>query len=633
MCGLAGFIGAGDAGDLSRMTNALSHRGPDGVGMWADPERPVWLGHRRLTVRDPNGGRQPMWSVDERVGVVFNGEIYNDRELRAALEARGHVFQTRDSDTEVLVHGYEEWGEDLPTRLNGMFAFVVYDRERGRLLLALDRFAEKPLFYAHGSDLFAFASELGALACHPGVDRALDPLALRKFLGHGFIPSPLTPLRGVRKLPPGGRVVFDIASGVPRQDRWWRFAIRPDPSMNERSEGDLAEELRELIRDAVRVRLVSDVPLGCFLSGGLDSAAVAALAAREVKTATMRAFSIGFDDPARDETVGAARTAREVGADHTVIRLSAGDMMDDVAGMLGRSGEPIGDATIFATYRLSLETRRHVVVALSGDGADEMFAGYPQFPAMAAARRFKRWTPAPLRRGLLSMTRMLPMVGRSDDPVRADTARGMAALEWPEALWNPMWLAPATPALIDRLFGDHTPVEELYSEALELWEGSEATDPLDRALEYHAGLSLPDGILARADRGAMAASLESRAVFLDNGIVDFCARLPNRWKLRDGRRKHLFREAMRGVLSDEVLTRKKRGFDPPLCRWLRRLPIEAWGGVVDAGIDLGEIERRVRGHQSGSADNSLLLWAGLGLARGLDTLRASPPPVLMPNAA
>lgn len=615
------------------MTDALTHRGPDGVGYWADPERSVWLGHRRLTVRDPNGGRQPMWNDDERVGVVFNGEIYNDRELRAALEARGHVFRTRDSDTEVLVHGYEEWGEELPTRLNGMFAFAVLDRDKGLLLLACDRFAEKPLYYATGPDLFAFASELGALACHPGVDRGLNPLALRKFLAHGFIPSPLTPLLGARKLPPGGRAVFDTASGALREDRWWRFSIRPDPAMDERSEEDLAGELRELIREAVRVRLVSDVPLGCFLSGGLDSAAVAAIAAREVDTSPMRTFSIGFDDPARDETIAAARTAREVGAEHTVIRLNATDMMDDVAGMLGRSGEPIGDATIFATYRLSLETRRHVVVALSGDGADEMFAGYPQFPAMAAARRFKRWTPTPLRRGILEMTRMLPLVGKTDDPVRADTARGIAALEWPEALWNPMWLAPARPALIDRLFGVHTPVEELYSEALELWERSEATDPLDRALEYHAGISLPDGILARADRGAMAASLESRAVFLDNGIVDFCARLPNRWKLRDGRRKYLFRRAMRGVLSEEVLTRGKRGFDPPLCRWLRRVPEEAWGGVADAGLDAREIERRVRSHKAGSADNSLLLWAGLGLARSLERLREPVPRSFMPSAA
>lgn len=619
MCGVTGFVGAGDGGDLSRMTDALAHRGPDGAGMWHEDDHPVWLGHRRLTVRDPEGGRQPMWNAEETIGVVFNGELYNDAELRAALTARGHVFLTRNCDTEVLIHGYKEWGEDLPARLNGMFAFAVYDRVRGRMLLACDRFAEKPLYHAQGNGVFAFASELGALAEHSRIGRDLDSLALRKFMAYGFIPAPLTMLKRVRKLPPGGRLVVDTATGAVREDRYWRFAIRPDPAMDARGEDDLADELRGLIRDAVRVRLVSDVPLGCFLSGGLDSAAVTALAARE--TGAMQTFSIGFDDPARDETAAAARTAREVGAAHTIIRLSPADMIDDVERILGQSGEPIGDATIFATYRLSLETRRHVVVALSGDGADEMFAGYPQFPAMAAARRFKRWVPRPVRAGLRAATRFLPMTGSTDDPVRADTARGMAAIDWPEALWNPMWLAPASPALIDRLFGIRTPVEELYSEALELWDRSDAADPLDRALEYHAGMSLPDGILARADRGAMAASLEARAVFLDNGIVDFCTRLPNRWKVRGNQRKYLFRKAMRGVLSDEVLTRRKRGFDPPLCRWMHRLPVETWAGVADAGVDRAEMERRIHAHHAGTQDNSLLLWAGLGLARSLDRLR------------
>lgn len=632
MCGLAGFAGRGDIDDLAAMTTALAHRGPDGEGLWQEQGCPVYLGHRRLAIRDLVHGYQPMWSADGRIGVVFNGEIYNDAELRRHLESRGRVFRTRNCDTEILIHGYAEWGTALPERLNGMFAFAVFDRNAGRLLLACDRFAEKPLFYATGSGVFAFASELAALTRHRGVDRSPDPLAAQKFMAHGYVPAPLTPLKAARKLPPGGRLVYNLADGRWTEDRYWRFAIETDSDLERLGEDELAEELEGLILQAVRRRLVSDVPLGCFLSGGIDSATVLAMATRCLDGEPVRTFSLGFDLPGADETDDAERTAAAFGSRHTTIRLSPDRMAADLDRILSSPGEPIGDATLIATHDISLATRRHVTVALSGDGADELFAGYPQFAAMASARAFRRFVPGALRRGLRELTRLLPLT-RGNDVVRADIERGMAALDWPEPLWHPLWLAPASPPEIGLLFGEPVKAEELYSEALDLWERSASPHALDRTLEYHAGMALPDGILVRADRGTMLASLEGRAVFLDNDIVEFCRRLPHRWKLRGGVRKYLLRRAMEKHLPTDVLTRRKRGFDLPLCRWLRALPSSAWAGAVHTGIDMKELNRRIAAHRSGKADYSLFLWASLSLARSVAGFPIEPGSLSAPQPA
>lgn len=280
MCGLAGFVGAGDRTDLARMIAAQTHRGPDGEGWYVDQQAPVYLGHRRLAIRDQVDGAQPMWNAEHTIGVVFNGEIYNHQELRDRLTAQGYVFCTDHSDTEVLVHGYAAWGSALPERLNGMFAFAVYDRRRRLVFLACDRFAEKPLFYARSAGVFAFASELRALTRHRRIDRSIALPAIQKFLAHGFLPAPHTLLRDAFRLPPGGRLTYDLATGQISQDRYWRFSIEPDSTLDRASEPALVEQLRDLLVQAVGRRLVSDVPLGCFLSGGLDSATVLALAAR-----------------------------------------------------------------------------------------------------------------------------------------------------------------------------------------------------------------------------------------------------------------------------------------------------------------------------------------------------------------
>src|SRR5471032_1272850 len=317
MCGLAGFVGAGTVADLRAMGAAIVHRGPDGEGIHVDPAASVYLLHRRLAIVDLEGGEQPMWNETRDIGVIFNGEIYNHLELRAALMAKGHVFRSHHSDTEVLVHGYEEWGEDLPSRLNGMFAFAILDTPGRRLFFARDRFGKKPLYYTCRPGLFAFASELTALLRHPGVERRIDRRSLQKLFAYGFIPSPRSLYEGIHRLPAGHQMTFALERpGEVKVRKYWEFAIEPTTDIPANPEAVWGEELRHLLAQAVRRRLMSDVPLGVFLSGGIDSSAILAFAAAELPAGQVQTFSIGFREPSFDESGYARAVAKRFGSQH-----------------------------------------------------------------------------------------------------------------------------------------------------------------------------------------------------------------------------------------------------------------------------------------------------------------------------
>ena len=405
MCGLAGFAGPGDRGDLQAMTDALVHRGPDGEGLYVDPDRAVFLGHRRLAVLDIEGGAQPMWDAAGEIGVVYNGEIYNHLELRAELEAQGRRFRSDHCDTEVLLHGYRVWGAELPRRLNGMFAFCVYDRRAGRLFLARDRFGEKPLYHAKlpGGGL-AFASELGALARHGRVGRELSARALQKFFAYGFVPAPLSIVEGCEKLPGGCTLTYDLCDGRCEVKRYWRFALEPERAWVDRPEAELAEELRALIVQATRRRLTADVPLGFFLSGGVDSSAVLAAAARSTPPERLRAFTLGFSEPSFDESDAARRVGAALGIEHAVEVLDLATAKAQALDVLSRLDEPSADASVLPTALLARFARREVTVALTGDGADELFAGYDPFAALAPARLYDAAVPKPLHALLRAAT-------------------------------------------------------------------------------------------------------------------------------------------------------------------------------------------------------------------------------------
>jgi len=612
MCGIAGFVAPRDLGSrevLERMTRALTHRGPDAEGYQIDVEQGVHLGHRRLSIVDLAGGAQPMSSQDGELTIVFNGEIYNHAELRAELLAKGHSFQTDHSDTEVLLEGYRAWGEGMLDRLNGMFAFALYDTRRGQLFLARDRFGKKPLYWFQREGTFAFASELTALLHHPAAPRNESTLALKKYFAYGYIPAPLSAIDGIFKLPGGWCGTLDIATG--RSDswspkKWWEFRLEPSSlEVTPARCAAWAEELLSVLDGAVKRRLMSDVPLGVFLSGGIDSSAVAALAARHLPAGRLRTFSIGFTDPSFDESAYAREAAAFIGCDHQLEILDLERARDLLPGLLARLDEPMGDASILPTWLLSGFTRRHVTVALGGDGGDELFAGYDPFQALQKADLYSRLVPRSLHPAIRLLASRLP-VSHANISLDFKIKRTLRGLSYRDELRLPVWMGALEPSEIDRYFGDHTSEEELYSEAIEAWKSAgEQAHSVDRALQFFTRLYLQDGIMAKVDRASMLHSLEARSPFLDLEVIDFARRLPHTVKLREGTTKWILKKALEPVLPASILHRKKKGFGTPIGPWLREgaiapeIPADPAGSIV---------RKALQSHRSGHSDERLFLW-------------------------
>ena len=555
-----------------------------------------------------------MWNEDQTVGVVFNGEIYNHVELRRLLEERGHRFHSDHSDTEVLVHGYEEWGTELPLRLNGMFAFAIWDKARSRLFLARDRFGEKPLFFSKAPRCFAFASELSSLRCHPQVDTTLDVRSLQKLFGYGFFPGSRTPYRNISKLPGGHWLLFDLKSDQVTLRRYWKFSLQPDASLLARKDEDLADELDGLLTQAVKRRLISDVPIGLFLSGGINSSAVLAAATRLMDPAQVRTFTVGFNEASFDETEYARRVAGILGTQHEVRKLDLDQARDVFPKLLSQMSEPLGDSSILPTYLLSEFTRKHVTVALSGDGADELFAGYDPFHALKPAAAYSALVPGPLHEIVRRMASRLPVSTRNMS-LDFKLKRTLNGLSYSSRLWNPVWLGPLPPPEIGRIFGQEIKAEELYEEAIELWDGAPQLNLVEKTMEFYTTFYLQDGILTKVDRASMLNSLETRAVFLDNDLVEFASRLPTSFKYRNGKGKYLLKKVLSRRLPADIVDRPKKGFGIPLALWLREIPKQIPLNDV-AGIDTGEVAELWRAHRSGQANNAIALWVWLSLQAG-----------------
>ncbi len=615
MCGIAGFVGTGDERHLQAMSDALVHRGPDGAGKYIDRPNSVFLAHRRLSILDIQGGDQPMWNEDGQIGVVFNGEIYNHVELRKALLSKGHVFRSDHSDTEVLVHGYEEWGEDLPARLNGMFAFSIYDRPRRRLFFSRDRFGKKPLYYSQGNGFFGFASELTALIKHPRVARDIDANSLRKYFAYGFIPAPNALYRNVAKLPGGHWMSYDLASGTITQGRYWQFRVEPPDRVPPDPEESWGEELRTLLSQAVKRRLISDVPLGIFLSGGIDSSAILAFAAAHVPQRQNKTFSIGFHERSFDESHYALRAAKFSGSDHHHDVLSMEKASELVPEVLSRLDEPMGDSSILPTYLLCRFARQHVTVALGGDGGDELFAGYDPFRALQLARWYQRLVPAWLNGGLRSLAEWLP-VSRTNMSLEFKIKRGLRGVSYPESAWNPAWLGALEPSELQELFDEPVRYEDVFEEAISAWENSSADNLVDRTLEFYTRFYLQDDILTKVDRASMMVSLEVRAPFLDNDVVEFARRIPHWYKYRNGQTKYLLKKAMEHMLPRDIVYRRKKGFGVPLARWLKDWH-ETQVAPQTPPHDAAWVSRKWQEHRADNADHRQFLWCWIVLQNHL----------------
>ena len=595
------------------MGDAIRHRGPDGEGLHVDPARNVHLIHRRLAILDIAGGDQPMWNEDRTVCVIFNGEIYNHVELRTLLVARGHTFRSDHSDTEALVHGYEEWGEELPSRLNGMFAFAIWDAPRGRLFLARDRFGKKPLYYCSQPGLFAFASELTALQRHPSVPTDIDRGSLRKLLAYGFVPSPRSLYRSVERLPGGCQLMVDVARPhAAAVRRYWEFAIEPPLDIPKDPERVWGEELRALLSQAVRRRLMSDVPLGVFLSGGIDSSAVLAYACANMPKGNVHTYSIGFREPSFDESGFARSAAAKLGSVHHEEILGIERARELAPEVLGRLDEPFADPSIVPTYLLSRFARQDITVALGGDGGDELFAGYDPFKALNVARWYNALVPAWMKGGIRRLADWLPV---SDDNMSLDfrVRRGLQGASFAPPMWNPAWLAPFEPREVEELLGEPVAAEELYSEAIDAWQSARATHVVDRTLEFYTRFYLQDDILAKTDRASMMVSLEVRSPFLDQDVADFARRIPHEYKYRHGETKYLLRSAMRGVLPDEIIDRRKKGFGIPAAKWLRDWPEAEFARAGAMVRNPAWVAGHLAEHKSGRRDHRMALWCLLAL--------------------
>jgi asparagine synthase (glutamine-hydrolysing) len=615
MCGIAGFVGEGSAADVDAMNAAQAHRGPDGTGCWVDEAHRVHLGHLRLAIIDLAGGAQPMWSADGRAGIIFNGEIYNFAELRAELVAQGVQFLTDHSDTEVLLQAYRHWGDDCVKRLNGMWAFVIYDRARRRLFGSRDRFGKKPFYYVDRPGLFAFASELSALMAHRSIQAPVSRLGLQKYFAYGYIPAPHSIYEGVRKLPGGHSFEYDLAAQRLRTWKYWDFELEPQAPGDARQEERWCEELRDLLGKAVRRRLVSDVPIGAFISGGIDSSAVAAYASEALGPGRLNTFSIGFQEPSFDESAYARRAAQHVRSVHHERMLSIDLARELAPTVLGRLDEPMADSSILPTYLLSGFAREKVTVALGGDGADELFAGYDPFRALRLAKLYASVVPKPLHRGIVLAAARLP-VSHSNMSLDFRIKRTLQGLSFPPRLWCPTWMAPVAPADLAECVGAPVDLEEVYSEAIAAWDEDRNTSYVDKVLRFYTKLYLQDDILTKVDRASMMHSLEVRAPFLDIELVDFVRKLPATVKLRGNTTKWILKKALEPVLPRDILYRSKKGFGVPIGAWFKAgsLPIRANGAPIigDAFTD-----ERLRRHVSESSDERAFLW-------GVSVLNHSP---------
>ena len=622
MCGICGVIHFDGAPVtqqlLAAMNERLTHRGPDGDGYLSDGA--VGLAMRRLKIIDIAGSDQPLYNEDGSVALVFNGEIYNYHALRQGLEQRGHRFKT-DGDGETIVHLYEEYGSGAVEHLRGMFALALWDAKRGRLVLARDRFGQKPLYFYQDRRLFAFASEIKALLAHPDVPvvsrfAADDGRALEEYLSFGYVPAPFTAFRGIWMLEPALLKQVDVSADEGEPHFWdayyyWdlpRLAA-PDPAAKAET---YIGELREQLAEAVKLRLVSDVPLGAFLSGGLDSSLIAALM-RQHSNAAVKTFSIGFEgDDSFDETPYAEQVARHLGTEHTAFRVKA-DALELLPELVWHHDQPFADSSAIPTYLVSKLTRQQVTVALTGDGGDELFAGYERFYAAELIRRLG-FVPAPLLRGAAGLLRLLPEGTGYYDPVKRARRFAQAASQPLEAAYFDLvrvfdadLLARISPGA-----AAHRPVIDGYLNA-------DQPHAIAGLVEANMRSYLPDDLLIKADRCSMQASLEARAPFLDHQLAEFAATIPFNLKLKGSRTKHILKEAARGLLPDEIIERKKHGFGVPLGAWLRRdiAPVRdilLSRRARERGLlQMSVVERLISEHETGRRDHSRQLWALLTL--------------------
>lgn len=617
MCGIAGIVDLTgqrhiDRELLQRMNHALYHRGPDEGGLHVEPG--VGFGHRRLSIIDLSGGQQPLFNEDGSVVVVFNGEIYNFKELFLELRAAGHRFRTH-CDTEVIVHAWEEWGEACVDRFRGMFAIALWDRNQRTLFLARDRLGVKPLYYAVlANGELIFGSELKALLVHPKLERRINEQAVEDYLALGYVADPKCIYSSVSKLPPGHIMVIKAGQSVFRPKQYWDVPFTVNASLSEQK---AIEELHAHLEDAVRIRMVAEVPLGAFLSGGVDSSAVVAVMAK-LSTTPVNTCAIGFNDPMYDESQYAASVAAQYRTNHYTEHVAADDFsaLNQLAAVYD---EPFADSSALPTYRVCQLARKHVTVALSGDGGDENFAGYRRYKWHMREERLRALLPAGLRRPLFgSLGKAYPKLDWAPRIFRAKTTFQSLAMDTVEGYFHGVSVIPSP--LRDRLLSAAFKRRLQGYNALHVFRSHQAQSSTQHPLHLIQYIDLKTylagGILTKVDRASMAHGLEVREPLLDHKLIEWTSSLPSHMKLRRGESKYLLKKSLEDRLPRNILYRPKQGFSVPVAGWFRNelrneLRSALLGSAMaDCGIfNERTIRQLVDEHQSGLGDHSAALWS------------------------
>ncbi|MFZ5559795.1 MAG: asparagine synthase (glutamine-hydrolyzing) [Patescibacteria group bacterium] len=616
MCGIAGYIGDGNQKILKKMTDLIKYRGPDDEGFYL--KEGVGLGMRRLSIIDLVTGKQPIYNEDKSVVVVFNGEIYNFQELRKELILKGHRFYT-DSDTEVIVHQYEENKENCFKRFNGMFAIAIWDNSLKKIILARDRLGKKPLYYTLQNNTFIFASELKALISHPSVKKELDFNSLNKYLTYEYIPAPWAIFKNVFKLEPANYLVYSAKEKNYKIRQFWD--INFNPISNFINKENCLKELENRLSQAVKYRLISDVPLGVLLSGGLDSSTVTYYAQKN-SDKKIRTFFIGFTEKSYDESLYSSRVAKFLGTEHYVKILKPKDSLRLIPEIYNLLDEPLADPSLIPTYLLSKITREEVTVALAGDGGDELFAGYDTHLAHKIVKYYEI-IPEFLRKNinkiLLKFTTLLP-VSYSNLSFDFRFKKMLSGLDYPINFRHQVWLGAFLPSERENLFTPDAKnkIDEglLFNDLKRHWDRFPQESVENKLLYLDFKQYLQDDILTKVDRASMYNSLEVRAPFLDYRVVDFVCSLPFSYKFRYWQRKYLLKELMKDKLPAEVIYRKKKGFGIPLAKWmkkeLKKLTLDLLEKNNIKRQDIFNhiyIEKLLNEHFNGKRDNRKLLWA------------------------
>ncbi len=627
MCGITGIVYSDgrpvEHNILSKMTRAMQHRGPDdeGIKIIQDPKSrmrnlQVGLGHRRLSIIDLTKlGHQPMTNEDETIWITFNGEIYNFKELRNDVVKLGHVFKS-ESDTEVILHGYEEYGESIFNKLNGMFAFGLWDNLNQVLYLVRDRYGQKPLYYWDSQAGIVFASELQSLIKHPDLNKEIDIYNLSRYLSYEYVPAPHSIFKDVNKLLPGHYLKWNGRNTY--ISPYWQINFNGTDTVQSLSESEIEIQLIDLLKQSIKRRLISDVPLGVFLSGGIDSSAIVALMCELLPADQIKTFSIGFEDASFDESKYARTIAEYFGTDHYEQMLTPEKMIEILPDVCGFMDEPFADASILPTYLLSRFTRESVTVALGGDGGDELFAGYDPFQAHKVARYYEK-TPGFIQNILAHQ--IVPRIPVSTKNMSLDfkLKQFLKGIPYQPAVRNQVWLGAFSKDEQCNVFSDDINREldgfDPYGDIPKSYNGTKFNDSLQEIIYCYSRFYLSDDILAKIDRASMASSLEARSPFLDVDFAEFANHIPSKLKLKGLTRKYILKKSLSGKLPREILNRKKKGFGIPLTKWLKNelkpTLLETFNPSrikSDGLFNSNTISKMLDDHFKGNKDNRKPIW-------------------------